>query len=208
MTETVVVVHGLWMSGAEMVLLRHRLRRCGYRVCQFRYRTVRHDLAGDALQLQQFLATVPGETVHFVAHSLGGLVVRQLFHDFPAQRPGRIVTLGSPHNGSDTARHLARHRGWRLALGLALPPLSGELPPWQGPRPLGSIAGTLSLGIAWFIKALPVPNDGTVAECETRLAGMADHLTVRTSHAGLLLSACVARQSCRFLATGRFDHQG
>src|SRR5512139_2670910 len=156
MKGTVVLVHGLWMSGAEMFLLRKRLRRCGYRVYQFRYRTVARNIAENARRLQKFLKRIPGSQVHFVAHSLGGLVVRQLFHDFPNQRPGRIVTLGTPHNGSGTARYLAgTSRGWRRALGAALPPLSGHVPAWHGERELGSIAGNLTLGIAWFLKKLP-----------------------------------------------------
>lgn len=204
MKETVVLVHGLWMSGAEMFLLRRRLRSCGYRVCQFRYRTVRHDIAENARCLQNFLARIPGSQVHFVAHSLGGLVVRQLFHDFPDQRPGRIVTLGTPHNGSGTARHLARSNRWRRFLGASYTPLSGGVPAWQGERDLGSIAGTLSIGVAWFLKDLPKPNDGTVATCETRLSRMSDYFECPVTHSGLLFSRHVADQVCQFLETGHF----
>ena len=205
MKGTVVLVHGLWMSGAEMFLLRRRLHRCGYRVYQFRYRTVAHNISENAHRLQKFLDRIPGSQVHFVAHSLGGLVVRQLFHDFPNQRPGRIVTLGTPHNGSGTARYLAGNsRGWRRALGAALQPLSGHVPAWHGERELGSIAGNLTLGIAWFLKKLPKPNDGTVATCETRLSHMTDYLELHTSHSGLLFSRRVAQQVCAFLKTGKF----
>lgn len=188
-----------------MLLLRRRLRRCGYRVVQFRYRTVARDIAENARRLQRFLAKVPGSEVHFVAHSLGGLVVRQLFHDYPNQRPGRIVTLGTPHTGSGTARHLARRsRSWRRALGAALPPLSGHVPPWRGERELGSIAGTLTVGIAWFLKDLPAPNDGTVAVSETQLSHMSDHVELHTTHAGLLFSPRAAQHVCEFLRTGHF----
>lgn len=205
MKETVVLVHGLWMSGAEMFLLRTRLRRCGYRVVQFRYRTTVRSIAENARRLQQFLSKLAGGEVHFVAHSLGGLVVRQLFHDFPDQRPGRIVTLGTPHSGSGTARLLAVHRPWRRAIGAALPPLTGLVPPWRGEHELGSIAGTLTLGIAWFLKELPKPNDGTVATRETRLDHMSDYLELHTSHSGLLFSRQAAHQICNFLKTGHFS---
>ena len=187
-----------------MFLLRKRLRRCGYRVFQFRYRTVARDISENARRLQQFLSRVPGGEVHFVAHSLGGLVVRQLFHDYPNQRPGRIVTLGSPHNGSGTARYLVRWRSWRRFLGASFSPLSGRVPPWKGQRDLGSIAGTMSIGIACFLKDLPKPNDGTVAACETRLSHMSDYVELHTSHSGLLFSQRVAQQVCEFLKTGHF----
>ncbi|HEY0721155.1 MAG TPA: alpha/beta fold hydrolase [Gammaproteobacteria bacterium] len=204
MKGTVVLVHGLWMSGAEMALLRHRLRRCGYRVFQFRYRTVGCSVSENARRLNKFLDRVPGHRLHFVAHSLGGLVVRQLFHDFPRQRPGRIVTLGSPHTGSDTARYLARNGHLRRAFGKALPPLAGKLPEWHSERELGSIAGTLSIGIAWFIEGLPKPNDGTVATVETHLPGMSDYLELPVTHTGLLFSRRVAQQVCQFIKTGHF----
>ncbi len=205
MKGTVVLVHGLWMSGAEMFLLRKRLRRCGYRVYQFRYRTVAHNIAENARRLQTFLNRVPGHRVHFVAHSLGGLVVRQLFHDFPRQRPGRIVTLGTPHNGSGTARQLAKSsRWWRRALGAAFSPLSGHVPAWKGERELGSIAGTRNIGIAWFLKGLPSPNDGTVAVRETRLSKMSDYVELETTHSGLLFSRETAQHICEFLKTGHF----
>ena len=207
MKGTVVLVHGLWMSGAEMFLLRKRLRGCGYRVFQFRYRTVACDISENARRLNKFLTRIPGSQVHFVAHSLGGLVVRQLFHDFPDERPGRIVTLGTPHNGSDTARHLGRNRSWRRALGMAFSPLSGHVPAWQGERELGSIAGTRSAGIAWFLKDIPKPNDGTVACNETRLACMSDYLEFHVTHSGLLISRRVALQVCEFLKTGHFSRR-
>lgn len=204
--ESVVLVHGLWMKGFEMILLQRRLRRAGYRVYRFSYRSVAHDLMENAWRLNRFLQKVEGETVHFVAHSLGGLVVRRLFHDFPEQRPGRIVTLGSPHTGSYVADRLSRMGWFRRLLGYSFPSLIGELFPWHGERPLGSIAGDLSIGIGQVVRSLPCPNDGTVSVEETRLAGMSDHVVVHASHMALLLSHSAAEQTLHFLRYGCFDH--
>lgn len=202
--ESIVLVHGLWMKGAEMYLLRRRLQQAGYRVYQFSYRSVAHELAENARRLDAFVRQIEGEQLHFVAHSLGGLVVRRLFHDFPDQRPGRIVTLGSPHTGSYVANRLSRSGIFRKLLGCSLPPLSGDIPPWSGTRELGSVAGTLSVGVGWVVRDLPKPNDGTVAVEETRLEKMSDHLTVHTSHMALLLSRQVAEQTVYFLRHGCF----
>lgn len=207
MSETIVLVHGLWMKGQEMYLLRRRLRRAGYRVYRFSYRSVASDLGENAARLNAFLQQVEGDTVHFVAHSLGGLVVRRLFHDFPAQRPGRIVTLGTPHSGSYVADRMSRNTLLCRLLGRSLVPLTGELPPWPGERDLGSIAGTLSLGVGWLVRGLPRPNDGTVAVAETRLDGMTDHHLVHTSHMALLFSKEAALQTTCFLQHGRFKRQ-
>lgn len=202
--EAVVLVHGLWMKGPEMFLLRHRLRQAGYAVYQFSYRSVARELADNARHLDALLHTLREPTIHFVAHSLGGLVVRRLLHDFPEQRPGRVVTLGTPHSGSYVANRLGRYSLFRRLLGCSLWPLSGQLYPWRGERQLGSIGGSLSIGVGWLVRDLPKPNDGTVAVCETRLVGMTDHRVVHTSHMAMLLSAEVAQQAIHFLLHGCF----
>jgi pimeloyl-ACP methyl ester carboxylesterase len=205
-SETVVLVHGLWMKGPEMVLLRRRLQRAGYRVYQFSYRSVARDLGENARCLNAFLRRVEGETVHLVAHSLGGLVVRRLFHDFPVQRPGRIVTLGSPHSGSYVADRMAVSGFFRHLLGRSLSALTGELYPWQGQRELGSIAGILSFGVGMLLRKMPSPNDGTVTVVSTCLPNMSDHVALKASHMGLLFSRKVSEQVIAFLSRGSFDH--
>ena len=201
-----VLVHGLWMTGLEMGLLRRRLRRCGLTPYRFHYPSLGDTIAGNATRLDAFLGGLPEPTLHLVGHSLGGLVIRRLFQDFPERRPGRVVTLGTPHTGSHVARRLRRGPLGTLLVGRA-----GEdgllkgLSPWPGVPELGSIAGRLALGVGWLIPGLPRPNDGTVAVAETRLDGMADHIAVPASHMGLLVSREAARQTCRFLQHGRFD---
>ena len=202
-----VLVHGLWMSGKEMFLLRRRLEAHGYRVYQFYYRTVGRDLKKNAERLNNYLAKhVEGETVHLVAHSLGGLVVRRLLHDFPNQRPGRVVTLGTPHQGSYVAHRASRRGPLRYLLGMCLPALIGRVPRWHGQRELGSMAGTLSFGLGLFFRGVPRPNDGTVAVSETQLAGSSDHLVLHAGHFGLLYSRYAAFQTDYFLQHGHFYH--
>ena len=75
--ETVVLIHGLWFSGWSMSLLRHRLLRAGYRVKVFSYPTVSVDLDANARALARFATGQQGDRLHFVAHSLGGLVLRR-----------------------------------------------------------------------------------------------------------------------------------
>lgn len=204
--DTVVLIHGLWMKGGAMSLLHWRLARCGYTVVNFSYPTVHRSLAQHAQCLQQFVAQLPADTVHFVAHSLGGLLVRQLLHDFPEQRPGRVVTLGTPHQGSAVARHLAHFKLGRSLLGRSFADgLEGGVPPWTGTRALGVIAGTHAVGLGRLFMRLPRPNDGTVSVAETRLVGMTDHKVMPVSHMGLLVSGVVAQAVCRFLRYGRFD---
>lgn len=203
--DAVVLLHGLWFNGLDMTLLRDRLRHAGFDAHQFSYPTVRAAPRANAMALNAFTQRIDNPAVHFVAHSLGGLVVRHLFHDYPPARPGRVVTLGTPHQPSRSAQLLARWPGGGLLLGKSVEQgLLGNVPPWNPFRELGCIAGTMSIGFGRVFSGLPAPNDGTVAVAETRCDGMADHLVLPVSHFGLLLSGKVADAVQQFLRQGRF----
>lgn len=204
--ETVILVHGLYMNGIDMRLLRRRLEHAGYNAQQFSYPSLRDTPLENALALQTFCEKIQGPVIHFVCHSLGGLVVRHLFHNYPQQRPGRVVTLGTPHTGSSAALRLSQSLPGRILLGRSVKQgLLGELPPWRNnTHPLGSIAGTLHFGLGMLIPGIPRPNDGTVAVAETRLNIMTDHITLPVSHFGMLLAKSVAVQTLHFLRHGRF----
>lgn len=204
--EKVVLVHGLYLPGVYMMSLQRRVGRCGFHVLRFDYPSVRRTVEQNAAGLQGLLQRIDADVVHLVGHSLGGLVVRQLFHDYPDQRPGRVVTLGTPHGGSYVARQLSRWAVGRLLLGHSLDPLLGRVPPWEGARDMGVIAGTVGMGLGWVVRGLPRPNDGTVAAEETRLPGMSDYIELPVSHTAMVFSSRVARQVCAFLCAGAFAH--
>jgi len=202
---TVVLVHGLYLNGREMALLGARLTRAGYAVRRFHYPSLRAAPADNAARLAAFVADLRAP-LHFVAHSLGGIVVRHLFAGDP-QPEGRTVTLGTPHSGCAAAVRLARRRAGRALLGRALERgLLGDLPPWPAERELGSVAGSLNLGLGRLVPGVPRPNDGSVAVVETRLPGMCDHLVLPVSHFGLLCSRRAAAATLEFLAHGCFRH--
>ena len=212
----VVYVHGLWLNGWESALLRRRLSRdLGCRTRSFPYPSVSADLAANARALGEFLRKERADTVHLVGHSLGGLVILQLFDGGASNRvatgltlpPGRIVLLGCPARGSRAARNLARRRFGRYVLGRtgreAL--LTSRERTWGGgARDLGVIAGDLPIGFGRLVGPFDEPNDGTVMVSETRIAGARQHLTVHTSHSALVYSDAVARHTAGFLRDGRF----
>lgn len=205
--ETVILVHGLYMNGMDMSLLRKRLDHAGFNTLRFSYHSLKNTPLENALALQSFVETIQSPVMHFVCHSLGGLVIRHLFHNYPEQRPGRVVTLGTPHTSSSAALRLYESSHARWVLGnSAKSGLLGDVPPWRNTHELGVIAGTLRLGLGMFVPGIPRPNDGTVAVAETRLDGMADHITLPVSHFGMLLSSAVARQTIHFLRNGHFQH--
>jgi pimeloyl-ACP methyl ester carboxylesterase len=203
--ETVVLVHGLWMNGLDMAVMRQRLERSGYHTSQFSYHTIRDTPRESARRLQNAGAALDTPVLHFVCHSMGGLIIRHLYHEFPDQRPGRIVTLGTPHQPSSAALQLMRFAPGRLLLGMSAEEgLLGGAPPWRSDHELGSIAGNLRLGLGLLVPGIPRPNDGTVAVEETRLDGMKDHVIVHASHFGLLFSREAERAVEHFLRTGTF----
>lgn len=202
--EALVFVHGLWVNGMDMSLLRHRLKK-HYKCHQFSYNSVRYQSEENAEKLNRYVSSIDAETIHFVGHSLGGLVVRHLLHRFVQPKPGRIVTLGTPHNQSHSARQLSRFLPTKFLLGKSINNgLLGAMPAWTSSRELGSIAGTLRFGMGIIIPGLPVPNDGTVAVKETQLAGMNDHLSLPLSHFGLLWSSGASDAVLKFLQNGKF----
>jgi hypothetical protein len=218
MITRVVYVHGLWLNGWESALLRRRLSgRMGCETSAFSYPSVSAGAAANARALGAYLERMSADTLHLVAHSLGGLMVLELFDSvltaegkFPSGRPlppGRVVLLGSPVQGSSAAQNLARLAFGRSLMGLTANQVlvAARARRWNGSRDLGVIAGSLSLGFGRLTGSLRGPNDGTVLVEETRLPGAAEHLTLRTSHSALVYSAAVARQAAAFLRDGRFE---
>lgn len=191
----------------DMSILRWRLKQFGYRTAQFSYPSIRHDCRSNAARLQRFVEKIEADEIHFVAHSLGGLIVRHLLYDFPDQKPGRVVTLATPHQGSFAAQQASRRIWGRWILGNSLSAcLLGDLPAWNAERELGSIAGNKGFGVGMLMARLTRPHDGTVTVAETELAGMSDHITLPVTHVGMMLSVNVANQVQAFLDSGQFNH--
>ncbi len=203
----VLLLHGLWMPGLEMSLLQHRLEGRGWHCRRFTYTTFQGSVDDSLEALDAVVAELDAPRVHFVAHSLGGLLLRHYFSDRPDAPAGRVVTLGTPHTGSKVAQVLngLGPLGWVLGNGRRMG-LMGDAPAWSPERDLGVIAGTMSMGLGMVVPGLDSPNDGTVAAAETRCPEMADYLELPVSHMGLVLSEQVAEAISAFLASGCFPH--
>ena len=204
--DTVVLVHGLWVHGITMELMRRRLARAGYRALAYSYPSMRLTLAENAERLARFCRGLHAPRLHFVGHSLGGLIVLRMLDRAPALPPGRAVLLGSPVGGSLAARRLARLPGGRAALGRSAPEWhEAGRPGFEAGREVGVIAGRMSFGIGRVVAPdLPPPSDGVVSVAETRLPAMRDHVVLDVNHFGMLISRAVVRQICAFLREGAF----
>lgn len=208
--ETVVLLHGLGRSAANMLILEWRLEARGYRVCNVGYNT-------RAVRIEDAIEEVYGEIVdcregdgplHFVTHSLGGLVMRGLLGSRSIERLGRAVMLAPPNGGSEIADRLGE-LGWlesvmgplSTQLGTGVDDLPNQLP--IPTIPFGVIAGDQwinPVGPLW----LPAPHDGTVSVASTRLRGMQDHIVMPYTHTFIVTAGPVASQVDTFLRRGKF----
>jgi len=206
--ETVVLVHGLWVHGVAMALMRRRVARAGYRALTYSYPSMRLPLAENAQRLAGFCRDIRAPRLHFVGHSLGGLVVLRMLGRTSGLPEGRVVLAGVPYAGSFAARRLGRLPGGRVALGRSMVEwLDGEARDLGEGREIGVIAGSLPIGLGRMMApGLPGPSDGAVSVAETRVPGMRDHIVLPVSHSGMLVSGAVARQVCAFLRDGAFAH--
>jgi pimeloyl-ACP methyl ester carboxylesterase len=210
--DGVVLLHALARRPQSMARLARALERAGYATLAPAYpsrrATVEDCARAIAPEVEAFARGVA--RLHFVGHSMGGWVARALaaFHRLP--RFGRVVTIGTPHGGSEIVDLLGANPLFRAFYGPVSDQLSTAAAPALEARlgaidyPLGSIAGAraLNLPAAWFV--LPRPNDGTVSVAATKVAGMADHRAIACDHFSLPGNAEVIALCLSFLRDGRF----
>lgn len=205
MIAEVILVHGLWFGPWAMARLARKFQAEGFTVRRFAYASTAGQLAGHSQQLLEFARQSGSGRLHFVGHSLGGLVCLHMLNQKPDLPAGRVVLIGSPLDGSNIARRSQKIPGADKLLGqvkTALESGFGQLPPG---RETGMIAGTRDIGLGMLLGGAGKPGDGTVAVAETRTIGLKDHLLLPLSHTGMLYSSEVARQAACFLRSGSFD---
>jgi pimeloyl-ACP methyl ester carboxylesterase len=211
--ETVVLLHGIAMPALVMHRLADACAAAGYRVVNLPYPSralTLEQLARDYLPAQLAVhgaGTAP--RLHFVAHSMGGMVVRLFLDDRRPPNLGRVVLLGPPNAGSAVADRLSRSALCRWLVGPNLSRLGTETPDAIAPQlpppdyEVGVIAGSANLN-PLFSHWQAGPNDGAVSITSARLAGGRDFLVVPHSHTAMLWRRGVAQQVLAFLRTGRF----
>ncbi len=209
--DKVVLLHGLGRTEAAMLILENDLKGAGFDVYNIGYPS--NDLGPDALVEQVSKAILEccgsGErTVHFVGHSLGGLLIRAHLAKALPDNLGRVVLLGTPNKGSELADleeglpgalvDMAGPTAQMLGTGPDAFPAS--LPPPN--YPVGVIAGTRDAIVTneW----LPLPNDSMVSRDSARLDGATDYLEFEVTHWGLRNNPDVAAATIAFLQDGQF----
>jgi pimeloyl-ACP methyl ester carboxylesterase len=209
----VVLLHGIARSPRCFRSMQAVLQTSGFATLNLGYRSRRQSLEQLAEVIHpaiaRFAAQIDGP-IHFVAHSMGGLLARVYLAKYRPERLGRVVMLGTPNQGSEIADLLQDFRLYRAYFGPAGQQLITErdevlqalLPPVD--YPVGIIAGNRSVYPIASAFVLPRPNDGRVSVENTRVEGMTDHVVIGATHPRLMRNKVAIGQTISLLRTGRF----
>lgn len=192
--EAVVLVHGMGRTPLSMAALEHDFERAGYRVLNWGYSSYCCTVSELAGRLEADLGAWGGavDRVHFVGHSLGNIIVRQLLARDAALPVGRVVMIAPPNQGSRSADRYARWLGGVLKplpeLGTDSASTARRIPP----------PADVEIGI------IAAAGDGKVSVAQTRLAGARSHVVVPGAHTFVMLKRDVRALALEFVRNGRF----
>jgi len=239
--EVVVLLHGILKSRFDMVAVATYLRNKDYDVINLSYPSRHHTL-------EELADYVDGELskegvadrfnnaskVHFVTHSMGGLVARYYLHTHRPDNLGRVVMMSPPNQGSEFANWMMEASSLR---DLADNEITGKLTEMQtlqkiyrdvfGPAgaqlhtehehsidpvvdfPLGVIAGNLSINplAPWVLGQDEGGHDGIVPIARMRIDGMTDMIEMKATHSLMMYNPQVMKQIDHFLKHEKFDHE-
>jgi pimeloyl-ACP methyl ester carboxylesterase len=149
--------------------------------------------------------------IHFVTHSMGGILVRAYLDNHKIEQLGRVVMLAPPNRGSEVVDRLGKWRLFRWIngpAGLQLGTDPQSVPIRLGPvdYQVGVIAGDRSIN--WILSALiPGPDDGKVSTERAGVSGMKDFRVIHATHPGIVFNRRAVELVKRFLKNGRFDEE-
>jgi pimeloyl-ACP methyl ester carboxylesterase len=201
--DVVYLIHGLGGSRLDMWPIAKRLKRIGYGVRNWGYRSLGNQVETHSERLGRELALIDRQLgngkIHLVTHSLGGIIVRAMLADVQLQNLGRVVMLAPPHRGSHIARKLNPYIGW---LTPSLSQISDSADSFVNRLP-----NTLSeQGIEFGI--VESARDRVIARGGVQLDGCRDYASVDGHHGVLTWYPDTVRLVENFLADGRFRSAG
>ncbi len=213
--QCVILLHGLARTSWSMSSMEQALTASGYVVVNKGYPSRKKQIEQLAMEtIPQAVARcgqAQTESIHFVTHSMGGILVRYFLKNSSISNLGRVVMLSPPNGGSEVVDKLREYFFFEWINGPAGQQLGtgpDSLPLRLGPvhYPVGIITGDTHHFYDWYHAAvIPGKDDGKVAVERAKLAGMSDFLVVPCGHSFIMNDRQVIQQTRFFLDHGRFS---
>ncbi|MFT4713776.1 MAG: triacylglycerol esterase/lipase EstA (alpha/beta hydrolase family), partial [Candidatus Azotimanducaceae bacterium] len=208
---------GLARTSKSMDKIAQAFEHKGYLVVNVNYpsRTDTVEKLSAVAMQQALTACEQGSTrlqgkIHFVTHSMGGILLRYYLAEQSIENLGRAVLIAPPNQGSEVVDRLGNVPGFKRLngpAGMQLGTDKNSIPSTLGPVdfPVGVIAGSRSINPILSLN-LPKPNDGKVSVKSTKVEGMADFIQFPLNHTFIMRNEHVIKQSILFIQTGNFQH--
>jgi pimeloyl-ACP methyl ester carboxylesterase len=207
----VILIHGIFNIKYCMAWMAHYLKKKNNEVILFGYPSTKYaipDLVEWMHPKIKDLMTDPNQSIHFVCHSMGGLLLRAYLEKYQVPNLSKVVFLGTPNQGSELADwlHLRLNKLYAFLFGPAGFQLQTTQTPQLFKRPVDFELGVI-MGNKPGIKlgCFKGENDGMVSVESSKVAGMKDHLILPTSHTLLLIDKITLFQIDYFLKNGVFS---
>ncbi len=212
--EAVILLHGLGRTKYSMLKLAFSLRK-KYQVVNLGYPSRSYSIETLAtMAIAPALERCEGASkVHFVTHSMGGILVRQYLSQNTISNLGHTVMLGPPNSGSEIVDFFSKQATLGAAFARINGPAGVQLSTAEDAKPkqlggvdysVGIIAGTVNHNPVWA-RIMPDEHDGKVSVASSKLQGMADHLILKVDHTFMMQNALVIEQIKYFLEQGEFN---
>lgn len=218
--ETVVLLHGLCRTSRSMAKMEKALVADGYKVINVDYpsrsasveeltdqvfQPLEKQTGVSASQVGQTLLSA--QKVHFVTHSMGGVLLGRYLESHDIKNLGNIVMLAPPSRGSEVPDKLGGLKLYQWINGPAGNQLGTDSHPLRLNVPgseIGVIAGDRSINPILSM-LIPGPDDGKVSLARVKPAGLTDYLQLHVTHACMMRNRQVITQTIAFLHNGAFE---
>ncbi len=215
--DYVVLLHGLMRSSSSMKPLEKYLSNQGFQVINLDYPSTKFpievlvkNIARQIKEEGKKRGIGSAKNVHFVTHSLGGIIIRWYLKDHKPKNLGRVVMISPPNQGSEVVDRFRKYSWYKWMTG----PVGQELGTDSASVPnqlgavdfeLGVITGNRTIDPlgSWVI---PGEDDGRVSVKRAKIEGMSDFLVLPHSHTFIMSRDNVMAQVVYFLINGEFRH--